>query len=243
MCVHKSLISYRHYKTEDNGVLTDDKSLSIFDLIGVDVDQETIINTSKVEDSDINQDVPCVITHLDDTHPIVNDQSSHHDDTHPVVNDQSSLNLECDISNTSDNPAMNMDGKMNVTFSIGEYRNIKISNSILINTDNAARSSLDHPRNILQNESTGNNVASILNNQKAEQHNSPSIDLTKHNSLCCKLSLVFIMFCIITCSLMPIVLYYVTQLGEREITDLEYSHARNTSSVKVHRNFTKLIVL
>ena len=222
MCVHKSLISYRHYKTEDNGVLTHDKSLSIFDLIGVDVDQETIINTSKVEDSAINQDVPCVITHLDDTHP--------------VVNDQSSSDLECDISNTSDNPAMKMDGKIKVTFSVREYRNIKISNNILdkiINTDNAARSSLDHPRNILQNESTGNDVASILNNQKAEQHNSSSTDLTKHNSLCCKMSLVFVMFCIITCSLMPIVLYYVTQLGEREITDLEYSHARNTSSVKV----------
>ena len=220
MCVHKSLISYRHYKTEDNGVLTHDKSLSIFDLIGVDVDQQTILNTSKVEDSDISQDVPCVITHLDDTHSIVNDQSS--------------SDLECDISNTSDNPAMmKMDGKMNITFSIREYRNIKISNNILINTDNAARSSLDHPRNILQNKSTGNDVASILNNQKAEQHNSTSTDLTKHNALCCKMSIVFVMFCIITCSLMPIVLYYVTQLGEGEITDLEYSHARNTSSVKV----------
>ena len=218
MCVHKSLISYRHYKTEDNGVLTHDKSLIIFDLIGVDVDQETILNTSKVEDSDINQDVPCVITHLDDTHPIVNDQSS--------------SNLECDISNTSDNPAMNMDGKMNVTFSITEYRNIKISNNILTNTDNAARSSLDHPRNILQNKSTGNDVASILNNKKAEQHNSTSTDLTKHNTLCCKMSIVFVMFCIITCSLMPIVLYYViTQVGE--IYDLDYSHARNTSSAKV----------
>ena len=164
----------------------------------------------------------CVVTHLDDTRP--------------VVNDQISSDLECDISNTSDNPAMNMDGKMNVTFSVREYGNINSSNNIsdkITNTDNAARSNLDHPRNILQNESTGNDVASILNNQKAEQHNSTSTDLTKHNSLCCKMSLVFVIFCIITCSLMPIVLYYVTQLGEREITDLEYSHAGNTSSVKV----------
>ena len=32
---------------------------------------------------------------------------------------------------------------------------------------------------------------------------------------------------------MPIALYYVTQLGENEITHLEYSHEKNTSSAKV----------
>ena len=210
---------YRYFKNEDNGAVTDEESLSSF---GVDLDQEAVINTNQVEGSDMNPDDPCVITHLDDTHSIVNDQIS--------------SDLECDISNTSDNPAMNMDGKMKVTFSVREYGNINSSNNIsnkLTNTDNAARSSLDHPRNILQNESTGNDVASVLNNQKAEQHNSTRTD-TKHNSLCCKMSIAFVMFCIITCSLMPIVFYYATQLQEKkEITDLEYSHARNTSSAKV----------
>ena len=219
-CPYSSVYLYRYYKKEDNGAVTDEESLSSF---GVDLDQEAVINTNQVEGSDMNPDDPCVITHLDDTRSIVNDQIS--------------SDLECDISNNSDNPAMNTDGKMNVTFSIREYGNIKSSNNIsdkITNTDNAARSNLDHPRNILQNKSTGNNVASILNNKKAaEQHNSTSTNLTKHNTLCCKLSLVFVMFCVITCSLMPIVLYYVTQLGEREITDLDYSHARNTSSAKV----------
>ena len=217
----------RHYENEEyedatNAAMTDEDSLSNSDPISIDLDQETIINTSQVEDSDMNPDDPCVITHVDDTHP--------------VVYDQSLSDLECDISNTSDNPAMNMDGKMNVTFSVREYGSINSSNNIsdkIINTDNAARSNLDHPRNILQNESAGNNVASILNNQKAEQHNSTSTDLTKHNALCCKMLIVFAMFCIITCSLMPIVLYYVTQLGEREITVLEYSNDRNISNAKV----------
>ena len=211
---------YRYYKNGDNGTVTDEESLSSF---GVDLDQEAVINTNQVEGSDMNPDDPCVITHLDDTCSIVNDQVSSH--------------LECDISNTLDNPAMNMDGKMNVTFSVREYGSINSSNNIsdkITNTDNAARSNLDHPRNILQNKSTGNDVASILNNQKAEQHNSTSTDLTKHNSLCCKMSIAFVMFCIITCSLMPIVFYYATQLREKkEITDLEYSHAGNTSSAKV----------
>ena len=217
----------RHHENEEyedatNAAMTDEDSLSNSDPISIDLDQETIINTSQVEDSDMNPDDPCVITHVDDTHPVVYDQSLSH--------------LECDISNTSDNPAMNMDGKMKVTFSVREYGSINSSNNIsdkITNTDNAARSNLDHPRNILQNKSTGNDVASILKNQKAEQHNSTSTDLTKQNALCCKMSIVFVMLCIITCSLMPIVLYYVSQLGEREITDLKYLHARNISNAKV----------
>ena len=231
----------RHYENEEykdatNAAMTDEDSLSNSDPISIDLDQETIINTSQVEDSDMNPDDPCVITHLDDTHPIVNDQSSHLDDMHPVVNDQSLSDLECDISNTPNNPAMNMDGKMKVTFSVREYGNINSSNNIsdkLTNTDNAARSNLDHPRNVLQNKSAKNDVASILKNQKPEQHHSTSTDLTKHNALCCKMSIVFAMFCIITCSLMPIVFYYVTQLEEGEIIVLEYSNDKNISNAKV----------
>ena len=217
----------RHYENEEykdatNAAMTDEDSLSNSDPISIDLDQETIINTSQVEDSDMNPNDPCVITHLDDTHP--------------VVYDQSLSDLECDISNTSDNPAMNMDGKMKVTFSVREYGSINSSNNIsdkITNIDNATRSSLDHPRNILQNKSTGNDVASILQNQKAEQHNSTSTDLTKQNALCCKMSIIFVMFCIITCSLMPIVLYYVSQLEGKERTVLEYSNDRNISNAKV----------
>ena len=214
---------YRHYESEGyenttNGTLTDVESLSN----SVDLDQETMTNTSQIEESGVNQDVPCV-THLDE-----------------VVNDQGLSDLECDISNTSDNLDVNTSGKMKVTFTVGVNGNMTHSNisNKIINTDNDARSSLGHPRSILQNKSTEDNVASFLENKKAEQFDSASADLKKTNALCCKMSIVFAMFCIIGCSLMPIVFYYVSQLAEKEITHLEYSHDRNTSSAKVRYTST-----
>ena len=212
---------HRHYENDQdttNSTLMDEESLSNSDPIGTDLDQETMTNTSQVEDSGVNQGDPCV-THLDE-----------------VVNDQSLSDLECGISNTSDNPDMNTSGKMKVTFTAGVNGNMTHSNNIsnkVVNTTNTARSSLGHPRSILQNKSTGSNVASNLESRRAEQYDTTSADLNKNNAHCCKLSIVFVMFCIIGCSLMPIAFYYVSQLGEKEITHLEYSHKKNTSSAKV----------
>ena len=186
-------------------------------MIDLDRDQETIINTSQ-EGISKNQNVSCVITHTDDIYP--------------VINDQGLSDLECNISNTSDNPDVNTSDKIKVTFTVGVNGNMTHSNNIsdkIVNTDNDARNSLDHSRS----KSTGGNVASVLENRKAEQCNSTSADLKKTNALCCKLSIVFAMFCIIICSLMPIVFYYVSQLGESEIIHLDYSHYRNISSIKV----------
>ena len=201
---------HRHYESEGyqnttNGTLTSNS---------VDFDQETMTNTSQIEETGVNQDDRCV-THLDE-----------------AVNDQSLSDLVCDISNTSDNPDMNTSGKMKVTLTVSVNRNMTHSNisNKIINTDNDARSTLDHPRSILQNKST---EILILENKKAEQYDSTSTDLNKNNTLCCKMSIVFAMFCIIGCFLMPIVLYYVTQLGEKEVTHLEYSYNRNSSSAKV----------
>ena len=216
------VILHRHYENDQDttdGTLTDEESLSNSDPFGTDLDQETMTNTSQVEDSGVNQDDPCA-THLDE-----------------VVNDQSLSDLECGINNTSDNPDMGTSGKMKVTFTAGVNGNMthsinNISNEV-VNTTNTARSSLGHPRSILQNKSTGGNVASNLENRRVEQYDSTSADLNKNNALCCKLSIVFVMSCIIGCSLMPIAFYYVTQLGEKKITHLEYSHEKNTSSAKV----------
>ena len=50
-CPYASVNLYRYYKNEDNGTVTDEESLSSFDLIGVDLDQEAVINTNQVEGS------------------------------------------------------------------------------------------------------------------------------------------------------------------------------------------------
>ena len=109
------VILHRHYENDQDttdGTLMDEESLSNSDPIGIDLDQETMTNTSQVEDSGVNQGDPCV-THLDE-----------------VVNDQSLSDLECGISNTSDNPDMNTSDKMKVTFTAGVNRNMTHSNNI-----------------------------------------------------------------------------------------------------------------
>ena len=105
------------------------------------------------------------------------------------------------------------------------------------NEDNTAKDHFNHRRSILRNENTENNVASIPKEpnvkNKMKHHRSRSIDLIKHNVLCCRMFIVFAMCCVIGCSLMPIIFYFAAQRGENVITYPEYSHVINTSSAEV----------
>ena len=83
---------------------------------------------------------------------------------------------------------------------------------------------------------------SILQNEDEEDiavsvTKEPSIGKTvkqfHSTSLCCKISIAIGLCFAIEFSLMPIIVYYVAEIGENVIKDPEYSHDRNVSSPKV----------
>ena len=98
----------------------------------------------------------------------------------------------------------------------------------IINVDNANTA---YERCISQNEGIENNVV-LMPERKKIQRNISSGYLNG-NALCCKVSVIFGVCCIIGFYLMPIILYYVGQIRGNPKTDPEFSHEKNTSTAKV----------
>ena len=86
-----------------------------------------------------------------------------------------------------------------------------------------------------------NRVKENLNNQSQDKNSentvsktslaNPSTRMIKCNALCCKMSVFFVMFCIIAICLIPIILYYVGQTSNNE--DFKHLTGNNASSEKV----------
>ena len=177
-------------------------------MADVNLDQETTIDTCQGEESCINLDDPCAI---------------HLDDISPVVKTQSSTGIKDNVNSTLDDASVNIIGNSKVTFAVGSSGN-----------------NLSHQKNIPQNENTVDTSISkeVFKSKKVRQYRSTSITLTKSHAVCCKLSVAFVICCTTRFSLMPIVFYYVSQIGNDVPTDPEYSHERNISTAKVCYSMT-----
>ena len=113
----------------------------------------------------------------------------HLNDISPVLNKQK--DIDHDVNSTSD------DSSTKITLN---------NSSKVAFTVDSNESNLSHQRSMSQN----NNTEDI----PRKQYRSPSIALTKSHALCCKLSIVVAICCTTGCSLLPIVLYYVSQFGK-----------------------------
>ena len=143
-----------------------------------------------------------------------------HLDIFPAVNNQN------DIANSTSD-----DSSINVT------RN----NSNVVSITGSSESILSHQKSnksISENKSTEDTSLSkeVSKSKRVKQYRSTSIALTKSHALCCKLSIVFTICCTTALSLMPIVFYYTSQIGNDVPTGPEYSHERNTSIAAVSYN-------
>ena len=98
----------------------------------------------------------------------------------------------------------------------------------IINVDNTDTA---YERCISQNEGIENNVV-LMSERKKIQRNTSSGYLSG-NALCCKVSVIFGVCCIIGIYLIPIILYYVGQIRGNPETNPEFSHEKNTSIAKV----------
>ena len=132
----------------------------------------------------------------------------HLNDISPVLNKQK--DIDHDVSSTSDDssPKITVDNSPKVAFTVDSNESIH-----------------SHQRSILQNINT--------EDIPRKQYRSTSIVLTKSHALCCKLSIVFAICCTTGLSLMPIIFYYVSQIGNDVPTGPEHSRERNTSIAKV----------
>ena len=140
------------------------------------------------------------------------------DDISPVANDQTDINH--DINITLDDSSLNITvGNLNIATDTGSNGN-----------------NLSHIKNVSQNENNEDTSIpkKLSNSKKVKQYRSTSIALTKSHSLCCKISIVVAICCTTGFSLLPIVFYYVSQIGNNTPTVPEYSHERNTSKAKVY---------
>ena len=169
-------------------------------------DRESSLNNSNPVDIDFDQETTT------DTNQV--EGSSIHQD-HPFVIHTSSVlhnqtNIDHDVSSSSDDSSIN----------------ITVDNSRISFTAGLNESILIDQRSISQN----TNAEDIPRNK---YHRKASIAVTKSQVLCCKLSIVFAICCTTICTLMPIYLYYVSQIGNNVPTAPEYSHEINTTTAKV----------
>ena len=143
-----------------------------------------------------------------------------HLDISPAVNNQN------DIANsTSDDPSINVTrDNSNVVFSTGSSESI-LSHQRSIKT--ISQNKIAEDTSLYKEVSKSN---------KVKQYRSTSMALTKSPAFCCKLSIVFTICCTTGLSLMPVVFYYVSQIGNNVPTGPEYSHERNTSTAAVSYN-------
>ena len=176
-----------------------------------DLDQGSTNDSCQAKHDDVNLDNSCTIA--------VNGYESL-----PVV--------ECDINTTSNISTVHQ----NPDVVLVESSNGKI-NGIALGSKDRTKSSLDYQRCIPQNESRENGVTSVpkMSTKRQKLKHSASIDYRYGNGLCCKMSIVFAICCIIVCWLIPVILYYVSQATDRDnaMADPGYSHEKNISSAKV----------
>ena len=148
----------------------------------------------------------------------VNLSYTHLDNISPVANDQTDINH--DVNNTLD------DSSLNIT--------VDNSNIASGTGSNGSNLELSNIKSISQNENTKD--TSILkkypNSKKIKQYRT-SIVLTKSHAVYCKMLIVVAICCTTGFCLMPIVFYYVSQIGNNAPTGPDYSHGRNTSAAKV----------
>ena len=173
------------------------------------LDQETAINSYQANHGDRNLDNSCATT-------------------------VDSLDVKCDINTTSDFP--NVHQHANVV--LADSSNGKMDDNIAFvsqnktNPFNTAKSS-----HILQSGNRENNVTSVPKMLTKREKLKHSVSMGYNgNGLCCKMSIIFAICCIIGCCLIPIILYYASQATDRDnaVTDPGYSHEKNISSAAVH---------
>lgn len=78
----------------------------------------------------------------------------------------------------------------------------------------------------------------ILSREKMKQRG--SLENNYNHQLCCKMSIFFAACCLIVCYLTPVILYYVSQIGNDHELDPKHSSGDNTSNrnvgTKLHMN-------
>ena len=173
-----------------------------------DLDKETAINSCQAQHSDRNLDNSC----------------------HTTVN---SLDVvECDINITLDFPTayQHANGVFVKSSNTKMDDHIEFVSQNTINPHTTAKSS-----HISQDESRKNDVTSVPKMVTKRETYSASIEYQYSNKLCCKMSIVFAICCIIGCCLIPVILFYASQATDRDyaVTDPEYSHEKNISSATV----------
>ena len=144
----------------------------------------------------------------------------HLDNFSPAVNNQNGI-----ANSTSDDSSIN----------------ITADNSNVVSITGSSESILSHQRSIKS--ISQNKIAKdaslykgVSKSKKVKQYRSTSIALTNSHALCCKLSIAFAICCTTGLALMPIVFYYISQMGNDVPTVPEYSHERNTSTAAVSYN-------
>ena len=143
------------------------------------------------------------ITHLDDIFSVANDQTDINHDVNSTLND-TSLNITIDNSNVSSDTGSN-------------------------------ESNLSHIKSISQYEKNEDTSIpkKLSNSKKMKQYHPTSTALTKRHALYCKISIIIAICCTTGFSLLPMIFYYVSQIGNNAPTAPEYSHERNSSTAKV----------
>ena len=141
----------------------------------------------------------------------------HLTDIPPVANDQTEINH--DINSAFDDSSMNK----------------TVGNSKVAFITSSNRSHQKSKKSISQDKNTEDiSIPKKLSKSKqVKQYHPTSTTLTKNYVLCCKLSIAFAICCTTGFSLMPIYLYYVSQIGNNAPIAPEYSHERNTSTTNV----------
>ena len=157
---------------------------------------------------------------------------------------------EWDIKTTSDNPAHPI---VKIVLNENSSKKTEITNNISGHTvlqnkmiGNTAEGSFNNHSCIAQDESAENDIVSIpvksikRNKMKTSTN---TLGVINCNTLCCKLSLAFLMCCIIGCCSISVVLYYANQTANNDLTDPAYSAEKNISNVKVCHKLTTHICM
>ena len=108
---------------------------------------------------------------------------------------------------------------------------ISALDDMIINANKTTEDNLNHQRCISQDEGMENIVT--LMPKKKKIHRNTNSGCLYGNDICCKVSVIFGVCCIIICYLIPITLYYVGQARGDPETGLEFSQEINTSTAKV----------
>ena len=208
MSVHNfhSILENSETNQHVNVMLTDKESSIGYKSGPSDLNQGSTNDSCQAKHNDINLDNSCVIA---------------------VDSHESLAVAECDINTTSNISTM----CQNADVVLVENSNGKINGIALGSQDRT------NQRYILQDESRENSVISVpkVITKRQKLKYSATIDYRNGNGLCCKMSIVFAICCIIGCWLIPVILYYVSQATDRDNaeTDPGYSHEKNISSAKV----------